>query len=209
MQKLHVRLTFTEPVLGTWPANANVAREFIASKSPDAATIEDEVAALGADAVADKGMTIFPRDAEGRPVLYDYQVKGFFKDACGMLSRLGGKTEAGKKKAVNESGRITAYKKVIDGLIFVQPRMIPLVMNGEMEECQRPLRAQTAQGERVSLANSEQIPAGSTCEFDVLLMDESHEAAVREWLDYGGLRGIGQWRNSGKGRFVYTAYETK
>lgn len=209
MKKLHVRLTFTEPVLGTWPANANVAREFIASKSPDAATIADEVAALGADAVADKGMTIFPRDAEERPVLYDYQVKGFFKDACGMLSRLGGKTEAGKKKAVNESGRIAAYKKVIDGLIFVQPRMIPLVVNGEMEECQRPLRAQTAQGERVSLANSEQIPAGSTCEFDVLLMDESHEAAVREWLDYGGLRGIGQWRNSGKGRFTYIAYETK
>lgn len=209
MKKLHVKLTFTEPVLGTWPSNQNIAREFIASKSPDAATIADEVAALGADAVADKGMTIFPRDAEGRPVFYDYQIKGFFKDACGMLSRLGGKTEAGKKKAVNESGRITAYKKVIDGLIFVQPRMIPLVVNGEMEECQRPLRAQTAQGERVSLANSEQIPAGSTCEFDVLLMDESHEAAVREWLDYGGLRGIGQWRNSGKGRFVYTAHETK
>lgn len=74
MKKLHVRLTFTEPVLGTWPANANVAREFIASKSPDAATIADEVAALGADAVADKGMTIFPRDAEGRPVFYDYQI---------------------------------------------------------------------------------------------------------------------------------------
>lgn len=209
MKKLHVRLTFTEPVLGTWPANANVAREFIASKSPDAATIADEVAALGADAVADKGMTIFPRDAEGRPVFYDYQIKGFFKDACGMLSRLGGKTEAGKKKAVNESGRITAYKKVIDGLIFVQPRMIPLVVNGEMEECQRPLRAQTAQGERVSLANSEEIPAGSRCEFDVLCMDDSHEAAVREWMDYGALRGIGQWRNSGKGRFTYTAYEVK
>lgn len=209
MKKLHVKLTFTEPVLGTWPANANVAREFIASKSPDAATIADEVAALGADAVADKGMTIFPRDAEERPVLYDYQVKGFFKDACGMLSRLGGKTEAGKKKAVNESGRIAAYKKVIDGLIFVQPRMIPLVVNGEMEECQRPLRAQTAQGERVSLANSEQIPAGSTCEFDVILLDDSHEKVVREWLNYGILRGIGQWRNSGKGRFTYTAYEVK
>lgn len=209
MKKLHVRLTFTEPVLGTWPSNQNIAREFIASKSPDAASIEDEVAALGADAVADKGMTIFPRDAEGRPVFYDYQIKGFFKDACGMLSRLGGKTEAGKKKAVNESGRITAYKKVIDGLIFVQPRMIPLVVNGEMEECQRPLRAQTAQGERVSLANSEEISAGSRCEFDVLCMDDSHEAAVREWLDYGALRGIGQWRNSGKGRFTYTAYEVE
>ena len=68
MKKLHVKATFIEPVLGTWPANPNVAREFIASKSPDAATIEDEVAALGPDAVADKGMTVFPRDPDGNPI---------------------------------------------------------------------------------------------------------------------------------------------
>jgi len=203
MKKIKVKLTFTEPVLGTWPANPNVAREFIASKAPDAATVEDEVAALGADAVADKGMTVFPRDPDGRPIFYDYQIKGFFKDSCGMLSRIGGKTETGKKKAVNESGRITAYKKTIDGLIFVEPRMIPIVFDGEIGDCQRPLRAQTAQGERVSLANSEEIPAGATCEFSVTLLDESHEKAVLEWLDYGSMRGIGQWRNSGKGRFDY------
>ena len=154
MKKIKVKLTFVEPVLGTWPSNQNIAREFIASKSPDAATVEDEVAALGADAVADKGMTVFPRNEKGEPVLYDYQVKGFFKDSCGMLSRIGGKTETGKKKAVNESGKITAYKKVIDGLIFVQPRMIPIHFNGEMTECQRPLRAQTAQGERCLLYTS-------------------------------------------------------
>ena len=203
MKKIKVKLTFIEPVLGTWPSNQNIAREFIASKSPDAATIEDEVAALGADAVADKGMTVFPRNEKGEPVLYDYQVKGFFKDSCGMLGRIGGKSETGKKKAVNESGKITAYKKVIDGLIFVEPRMIPLKFDGEIGDCQRPLRAQTAQGERVSLANSEEIPAGATCEFEVLCMDDSHEKAVLEWLDYGALRGIGQWRNSGKGRFTY------
>ena len=203
MKKIKVKLTFTEPVLGTWPANPNVAREFIASKAPDAATVEDEVAALGADAVADKGMTVFPRDPDGRPIFYDYQIKGFFKDSCGMLSRIGGKTETGKKRAVNESGRITAYKKTIDGLIFVEPRMIPIVFDGEIGDCQRPLRAQTAQGERISLANSEEIPAGATCEFSVTLLDESHEKAVLEWLDYGSMRGIGQWRNSGKGRFDY------
>lgn len=165
---LKVKITFLEPVLGTWPSNQNVARDFIASKSPDAATIEDEVAALGADAVADKGMTVFPRNENGEPVLYDYQIKGFFKDSCGMLARVGGKTETGKKRAVNESGKLSAYK-----------------------------------GERVSLANSEEIPAGSTCEFEILLMDESLENAVLEWLDYGVLRGIGQWRNSGKGRFTF------
>lgn len=209
MKKLSVKITFVEPILGTWPANPNIARDYIASNSPDASTIEEEVAALGADAVADKGMTVFPRDENGTPVLYDYQIKGFFKDACGMLSRVGGKTETGKKRAVNESGKLTAYKKVIDGLIFVGPRMIPISVNGKIGECQRPLRAQTAQGERVSLANSEEIPAGSTCEFEVLCMDDAHIPAVKEWLNYGGLRGIGQWRNSGKGRFTYVAYEVK
>lgn len=54
-----------------------------------------------------------------------------------------------------------------------------------------------------SHANYEQIPAGSTCEFEVLCMDDSHEKAVLEWLNYGAMRGIGQWRNSGKGRFTY------
>lgn len=39
--------------------------------------------------------------------------------------------------------------------------------------------------------------------FDVVCLDAAHEAVVREWLDYGQLRGIGQWRNSGKGRFTY------
>lgn len=55
---MKVRLTFLEPVLGTWPSNENIARDFIASKAPDASTIEDEIAALGADAVAEKGKTV-------------------------------------------------------------------------------------------------------------------------------------------------------
>ena len=190
---MKVKITFLEPVLGTWPSNENVARDFIASKSPDASTTEDEIAALGVDAVADKGMTVFPR-VDGTPVCYDCQIKGFFKDACGMLARV----------KTTKSSAFKSYKKIIDGLIFVEPRYIPISVNGEIGECQRPLRAQTAQGERVSLANSEEIPAGSTIEFEILLFDEkAHRAAVLEWLDYGRMRGIGQWRNSGKGRFVY------
>ena len=201
---MKVKITFLEPVLGTWPNNKNIAEEFIASKAPDASTIEEEIAALGIDAVTEKGKTVFPRNEAGEPVLYDYQVKGFFKDACGMLRRVGGKDEkAGKKKAANLSGKLTAYKSVIDGLIFVQPRMIPIQVNGEIRDCQRPLRAQTMQGERVSLANSEEIPEGSSAEFEVVCLEKDHEAVVQEWLDYGILRGIGQWRNSGKGRFTY------
>lgn len=201
---MKVKITFLEPVLGTWPNNKNIAEEFIASKAPDASTIEEEIAALGIDAVTEKGKTVFPRNEDGEPIFYDYQVKGFFKDACGMLRRVGGKDEkTGKKKAANLSGKLTAYKSVIDGLIFVQPRMIPIQVNGEIRDCQRPLRAQTMQGERVSLANSEEIPEGSSAEFEVVCLEKDHEAVVQEWLDYGILRGIGQWRNSGKGRFTY------
>lgn len=207
MKKLHVKVTFIEPILGTSPNNEEIYRDFIGSKAPDASSVEEEVAAVGVEEVVEKGMTVFPRNADGQPIIWDYQVKGFFKDACSMLSRVGGKGEDGKKKKVNESSRMTAFKKVIDGLIFPQPRQIPITFDGEMGHCQRPLRAQTAQGERVSLAMSEEIPAGAQCEFDVVCLSDDTIAAVKEWLDYGVLRGLGQWRNSGKGRFTYTAEE--
>ena len=193
MKKVHIKLTFTAPVLGTGPANEDIYRDFIGSKAPDAASVEDEVAALGADAVIEKGMTVFPRTEDGRPFFYDYQIKGFFKDSCGGLRKVTG----------SESSKIKAHKKEIDKLIFPQPSQIPISFDGEIGKCERPLRASTAQGERISLACSEQIPAGATCEFDVVLLSDSHEKALREWLDYGCLSGIGQWRNSGMGSFSW------
>lgn len=203
MTNLKFRLTFAEGLLGTALNNEDVYRDFIASKAPDAASVEDEIAAIGVTEYAEKGMTVFPRSKDGQPIIYDYQIKGFFKDSCGMLSRLTGKDENGKKKkAVNESGKLTAYKKIIDGLIFVAPREIPIIFDGDIGICQRPLRAQTAQGERVALSMSEEVPAGATVEFTVTCLDDSHAAAVREWMEYGILRGLGQWRNSGKGRFI-------
>ena len=205
MTTLNVRLTFTESILGTLPGNEEIYRDFIASKAPNEATEEEEVEALSLNEQLDKAMTGFPRTEDGRPFLYDYQIKGFFKDACSMLSRLTGKDpETGKKlKAVNESGKLTAYKKIIDGLIFPAPREIPITFSGDIGICQRPLRAQTAQGERIALAMSEEIPAGATIEFSIKCLDENHIPAVKEWLNYGELRGIGQWRNASHGRFVW------
>ena len=193
MKKIKVKLTFTESILGTCPSNRDIYREYIGSKSPDADTIEDEVAALGEDAVAEKGMTVFPRNADGVPFLYDYQIKGFFKDTCGGLRKVSG----------SHSSKIKAYKKEIDRLIFPMPREIAFNDYGEIGECQRPLRAQTAQGERISLAMSEEIPAGATVTFEIAMLSDEHESLVREWLDYGCFSGIGQWRNSGKGRFTW------
>lgn len=193
MKTIKIRITFTEPILGTSPSNKDVYRDYIGSKAPDASTIEDEVEALGADEVAEKSMTVFPRTADGVPFLYDYQIKGFFKDTCGGLKKVTGKL----------SSKIKAYKKEIDKLIFPFPREIPFENFGTIGECQRPLRAQTAQGERISLAMSEEIPAGATITFSVDMLSDDHEDVLREWLDYGKYSGIGQWRNSGMGRFLW------
>ena len=193
MKEMKVRLTLLEEILGTASNNPEIHSEFIASKAPDAKSREEEIEAIGVDAEIEKGMTVFPRNAEGLPIMWDYQIKGFFKDACGML----------RKVTDSKSSKIKAYKKEIDGLIFVQEREIPFQFDGKIGNCQRPLRAQTAQGERVSLANSETIPAGTTLEFTIECLVDSDMSAVREWLDYGRLRGLGQWRNSGKGKFQW------
>jgi hypothetical protein len=108
--------------------------------------------------------------------------------------------------ADTRSSKLKAYKKVIDGLIFPQPRKIlfELPKDDTIGNCQRPLRAQTAQGERIALANSETVPAGTSITFEINMLDEkSHRPLVVEWLNYGALKGFGQWRNSGKGRFTW------
>lgn len=194
---IKVKLTFTEEVLGTANSNPDIHREYIASKAADAATTEEEVEALGVDAVVEKTMTIFPKNENGVPFLYDYQIKGMFKDSAGMLKRSPG----------SKSSKIKAYKKEIDGLIFVEPRKIPFALSGPIGDCQRPLRASTPQGDRVALADSETVPAGSSITFEIILLNKDLEPAVREWLDYGALRGVGQWRNSGKGRFTWEEIE--
>lgn len=198
---IEVKLTFTEGILGTSPNDKDIYRNFIGSKSPDAMSVEEEVECVGADAVIEKGMTVFPRDEDGNPFIYDYQIKGFFKDTCKALSKVPG----------TESSKIKAFKQEIDTLIFPKPRQI-IFENVQMGVCQRPLRASTALGERIALAMSEEIAAGATITFEINALTDSVTkkttgssydlmAAIREWLDYGQLRGIGQWRNSGKGRF--------
>lgn len=194
---MKIKATFTEPVLGTWPNNKRIAEDYIASKNPnvndDPYAISDEVDAIDE---ADIGMTVFPRNMDDLPCFYDYQIKGFLKDSWKFLKGIGG--EYGK-----ECAKIKNYRQKIDGLIFVEPRMIPVIFDGEIGTCQRPLRAMTMRGERISLAMSEELPAGATIEFEIICLDPEVEGAVIECLNYGKLRGLGQWRNSGKGRFTY------
>ena len=200
METMRVKLTFIDDLLGTASSDPELHETYIASKAPDALSREEEVAALGVDEAVAKGRTVFPRDKDGGPVIWNYQIRGFFKSACQALRTIKG----------TKSSALKAYKKQIDLRIFVFPdakdrssRGIKINVNGEIGDCQRPLRAQTMQGERVAISDSEMIPAGSTMEFDILMLDPNDRDMVKEWLDYGSLNGLGQWRNSGKGAYVW------
>lgn len=204
-----VRITFTNEVLGTCSANPDIHSEFIASKAPDAETRDEELARLiendGLDEAIERNMTVFPRmkDDPETPVFFNYQFKGFFKEAARMM----------KKVPKSRTSGMKAYLKEIDGLIFVygtdpdDPNNIPIRLSGEMGVCQRPLRASTAQGERVALASSETVPAGSWCDIIIRLLNPDDWKYVEEWLTYGQYHGMLQWRNSGKGTFIYKVLE--
>lgn len=199
MKEMKVRLTFTEEVLGTANADKDIHAEFIASKAPDAPSREEEIEAIGVEGVIEKCMTIFHRNEDGQPIMFDYQIKGFFKNAAKTFNYIGGKH------------KLTAYKSKIDNLVFVKERQIVLQLpeGGSIESCQRPLRASTAQGERIALANSECCPPGTVVEFTIMVMVDDLMKNVIEWLDYGRWNGIGQWHNSGKGRFKWTDISDK
>lgn len=195
MKEMKVRITFTEPLLGTRPADPEIHTRFVASKAPDHKTMEQEVADLGAHEVEERGKTVFPRLEDGTPYIYDYQIKGFLKEAGKALRKVTG----------TKSSKLKAYRQEIDNLIFVGPRRIPLWMPIDLDltatDNQRPLRASTPQGERVALAHSEEAPAGTYIECTFSCMVDSDMALVKEWLDYGRWKGMGQWRNGGYGKF--------
>lgn len=201
MKKIAVKITFTDEVLGTTPSSREIFSNFIASNAPDAKSRDEEIEMMGVQEVIKQSMTVFPKDKKGNPLIINYQMKGFFKDTCAALAKCEGYQtyEASKAKGSD----LRAYKKMIDGTIFVFPRYIPIKLSGKMGKCERSLRgwAGPAQGEKVALANSETVPIGSTCEFEVHCLNEKMVKYVIEWLEYGVYRGFGQWRNSGKGTF--------
>ena len=179
MKEIKVKLTFTEEILGTAPSDPEIYKKYIASKSEDTVKIEEEVATIGVDEVVNNARTVFSKNKDGELILWDYQIKGFFKDAIGMLRQVKG----------TKCSKLTAYKKKVDGLVFVQPRQIEFENVIDIGDCQRPLRAST------------------TLTFTIILLNEDLEGVVMECLDYGKLRGLGQWRNSGKGTFTYEIIE--
>ena len=194
MKTTRYRATFTEGLLATKPNDEKVHETFIAAKREEGIAkdeIDAEAQTLAEIERLEKGTTVFHRNADGKPVVWNYQVKGFLKDAIKALRR----------DPESACAKLKNYKGVVDGSVFVEPRQIVLNLpdGAEIGTCQRPLRAQTMQGERVALAQSEEAPAGTTMEFTVMTLAPGLDKALAECWQYAALRFMGAWRNSGKG----------
>lgn len=186
-----LKVTFLTSLLGTQPQK-DVATEYLSAEvnraNGGAGLPDDELVTL--PEMLEKGTTAFHR-LDGRPIYYDYQVKGFIKEAGGVFNGLRG---------------VKNLRSKIDNLVFVAPRQILLHLpeGGQETFCERPLRAMTAQGPRTSLARSEELPAGTWFECEVEVFDGMiSEPLLRDLFSYGEKKGLGQWRNGGHGRFMF------
>jgi hypothetical protein len=202
LKRYHVKLKFISPILGSAPSNKDVYENYVASKHPE--TNPEQVAAESAlipEELPQTGKTIFRVDPATKGLIFlPHQIRGFLKESASAITGKG----------------LTAFKSKIDKWIFVEPDKIFLMRDGKLitaaeGTCERPLRAVTAQGPRVSLLSSEQVNEGVEVEFMLLVLPlgqkEITVELLKSWLDYGQFQGISQWRNAGFGAFTYELQE--
>lgn len=195
----HYRIKGLTRILGAQAANPAVRSEFIASKAASLAKGEEETAMLPDENLDKKNLTVFLRDGEAL-CLADYVVKGFLKEALSAL-----KSQIG----------IASVTSKVDNYILVTPAYLRFKKNGKEVTApddifERPLRALTMQGPRVSVTASEIIEAGWELEFDLTLLENPATPkskaltfdVIDQALEYGSFKGLGQWRNGQNGRFV-------
>lgn len=187
-------------LLGSQPANPEVRSTYIASKAATTEKGDEETAMLPED-LQTRNLTVFLRDKGGIVSICDYVIKGFLKEAVTAL----------KGQIALANG-----KSKIDNLVLIEPAYLHIWRDGEELDCadgdfERPLRAMTMQGPRVSVTASEYIDPEWEITFEVTLLEnkETKKSEALTWttienlLDYGYIKGLGQWRNGQNGRFVW------
>lgn len=184
-----------EGILGSQPARG-LAEEYLLGKAiKDGVDPKDEREALTVADALEKRTTVFHK-ISGRPVLFNYQIKGFFKEAANNLK--------------DTLGITWPNARIAQGL-FVFPRVIflhrPDGTEITQEDCgiyERPLRAITMQGPRTSITRSEWIKAPIVAEVEAHLVgNKLDEKILMELLEYGKYSGVGQFRGGGFGTFSY------
>lgn len=154
-----------------------------------------------------KGTTVFFWDkATNHPCIGDHMIYGYLKAAGEAICQASGTRERG---VVLQS--INKTHSIINQHIRCSEQFIPFDKDiirredGTPQYLQRSLRAMTAKGPRISLAKSEQVPAGAKVRFTLNVMDGSPmtKENLCRLFDHGVFFGLGQWRSSGWGTFIY------
>lgn len=214
LHRYRCTLYFQTSILGSASSNPDIYRDYIASKAPPGTETDSEVDLLPTSEQPKERPTVFrvKKDLAGveHPILLGYMIKGFFTEACKQLRDCGEPTF---------SAELTSFKKDIAGKLDICPyplgeefpeserddkRSILIHYDGEIGYNQRPLRADTPQGTRVALTSSQEIGPGAWVEFEIVVLGSRiSENVLREWLTYGEIKGAGQWRNGGHGKFTF------
>lgn len=127
------------------------------------------------------------------------------------------KKPAKKKPGKKASGVLKQLQDKTKRYVFVFPRRIRLPAPEWDEETgrykfqvnERPLRAMTAMGPRVTVTRSDIIPAGTQLTFFLVLLHGSGltRGILTDCLEYGMFMGLGQWRSGGWGAFAVDSFE--
>lgn len=210
LETMAIEVEFVEPVLGSTPSSREVAAEYIAAKAPTAEAAKEEVEAIPAEEELEKLTTIFPSDEKGLFV-WNYHWKGYLKENLHTLAELG------------DAKTISIYTaaRAVDKFLFVEPRRIYILgpdgnpIKKPDGYCERSLRAKTMRGDRICLARSEQVNAGSRMRLAICWMEPEDRSKTKtktavidkelisKCLNLGARSGWGQWRSSSAGLFKW------
>jgi hypothetical protein len=178
------KIVLTENMLGTIPKDKKIYETYIESLKPIEIT---ESESITVEEIEEKGWTGFHTD-EGGLFLFDYLCKGFLKHAGHVLRDVVG---------------IKQLKSKLTDFVFIEPRKVYLGKQEPDGVFERPLRAQTPQGERVCLARSDYVSAGLEISFKITMIPHKEITwkVIDRLMKHGELMGLGQFRNGSFGRF--------
>lgn len=153
-----------------------------------------------------KGTTVFFWNKElQRPMIGDHMIYGFLKASAEAIGSTMEKKNGTVLRSVSwTQGKINQHIRISAQFITFD-KDLKREENGKPVYSQRSLRANTAQGPRVSLAKSEVVEAGAKLRFILKVLRDSPitEDVLHTLFSYGEFSGLGQWRNAGNGMFSY------
>lgn len=217
MENFDCKITLGEAMLGTVPKNREVFKAHILTKIPDdERTPEQQEEVDSVQNIEERGSTGFMHDREGKPFILSYMIRGCLKAAA---------------DALRDQSNVAALESKVTKYVMIGPRRLHFDLDDAMGEeelaeylpgvvfpdeamrksgmllpyFERPLRAKTMQGPRVTLVRSDVIPPGARlhCNIKILKNKWLDEKVLRFLFQYGLFHGLGQWRTGDFGKFSY------